>query len=243
MENSKIEWTDHTFNPWIGCTRVSAACDNCYAEDMMDRRYGRVEWGAGKPRQRTSRGYWRQPERWNRQAEAEGMRPRVFCASLADVFDTEVPDVWRDDLFDLIYDTPNLDWLLLTKRPAEARKHYERWGWPTNIWIGTTVESQEVLAARWRFILTIPRLRFISAEPLLGSLTFRDLQLKPDWVIVGGESGPRARPMQKRWATALRKECERDGIAFFMKQMWGSKRKALKAIPKDLRVRQLPVVS
>lgn len=124
-ENSKIEWTDHTFNPWIGCTKVSPGCAHCYAEELMATRYGRVEWGAGKARVRTSVANWRLPLRWNRDEEGKmvdhagfvsARRPRVFCASLADWLDKEVPIEWLANLLDLIRRTPNLDWLLLTKR-------------------------------------------------------------------------------------------------------------------------------
>ena len=118
-ENTKIEWADHTFNPWMGCTKISPACDNCYAADMMDTRYGRVRWGSGEPRVRTKD--WSKPRKWNRDAEKSGERPFVFCASLADVFDNEVDPAWRADLFDLIDDTPNLIWLLLTKRIGNVR--------------------------------------------------------------------------------------------------------------------------
>src|SRR5690606_14613384 len=112
---------DHTFNPWIGCTKVSPACDGCYAEAMMDKRYGRVKWGApgqgAGTRERTSKGNWSKPKAWDRKAKAAGTRPFVFCSSLADVFDNQVPAEWRRDLFELIRATPNLVWLLLTKRP------------------------------------------------------------------------------------------------------------------------------
>ena len=114
--NSKIEWTTHTFNPWIGCTEVSPGCAHCYARDMMERRYHRVQWGAGQPRSRTTADYWKQPARWHRQAQASGQRDRVFCASLADWLDDEVPIDWLADLLKLIESTPHLDWLLLTKR-------------------------------------------------------------------------------------------------------------------------------
>ena len=107
-ENTKIEWADHTFNPWTGCTKVSSACDHCYAEGWA-KRSGHVKWGSGQPRRRTSDANWRMPLKWSREAERTGVRPRVFCASLADVFDNEVPDQWRIDLFDLIQRTPNLD--------------------------------------------------------------------------------------------------------------------------------------
>src|SRR3546814_4489006 len=123
-ENSKIEWTDHTFNPWTGCTKVSPACDHCYAEGWS-KRSGLVEWGHGKPRRLTSDANWRKPLKWNDEAARKGVRYRVFCASLADVFDAEVDDAWRDELFALIAMTPHLDWLLLTKRPQVARRYFD----------------------------------------------------------------------------------------------------------------------
>lgn len=115
-----IEWADHTFNPWIGCTKVSPGCTNCYAETLMDKRYGRVRWGKGQPRSRTASSNWRQPLAWNRAAEKAGATARVFCASLADWLDPEVPAEWLADLLVLVAATPHLTWMLLTKRP-------ERW--------------------------------------------------------------------------------------------------------------------
>jgi Protein of unknown function (DUF5131) len=122
VENTKIEWCDHTFNPWIGCQKVSPGCDRCYAEKMMDHRYGKVQWGPHGKRKRTSDDYWKQPHRWAKAARESGTRPRVFCASLADVFDNKAPEGARPDLFRLIRATPELDWLLLTKRPQNIVK-------------------------------------------------------------------------------------------------------------------------
>jgi len=116
-ENSKINWTTHTFNPWIGCTKVSPGCLHCYAETLMDTRYGRVKWGAGNPRSRTAPSNWKKVRSWNNRAGRDGVRPRVFCASLADWLDDEVPLEWLADLLGLISQTTNLDWLMLTKRP------------------------------------------------------------------------------------------------------------------------------
>lgn len=156
-ENSAIEWTDHTFNPWIGCTKVSPGCDHCYAEARMDTRLHRVNWGAGQPRRLTKT--WGDPVRWNKAHEAffakHGRRQRVFCASLADVFDNEVPENWRIDLFALIEQTPQLDWLLLTKRIGNAAK-YLPWSacsapWP-NVWIGATARASMMAC-------TLPRAR------------------------------------------------------------------------------------
>lgn len=125
-ETTNIEWCDSTFNPWIGCTRVSPACDDCYAARSTPARTLGITWGPKEARRRTSPMSWSQPKKWERQHEAffavHGRRRRVFCASLADVFDNEVDLAWRVDLFQLIADTPNLDWLLLTKRIGNAAR-------------------------------------------------------------------------------------------------------------------------
>ncbi|AWJ91448.1 phage Gp37/Gp68 family protein (plasmid) [Azospirillum baldaniorum] len=250
-ENSAIEWTDATFNPWIGCTKVSPACDHCYAETLSKARLG-VPWGAGQPRRRTSVQNWNLPLRWNRKAEKEGRRMRVFCASLADVFDAEVSDEWRNDLFDLIDRAPNLDWLLLTKRPAVARKVMPATPRP-NVWLGTTVESQAMAETRIPHLLATPAaVRFLSMEPLLGPVDLTRVVISEgpaefyghpnitkarftvnalagvqsfgwrslDWVIVGGESGPKARPMHPDWARSLRDQCAAADVPFLFKQ-WG----------------------
>ena len=149
MQGSKIEWTDHTFNPWIGCQKVSPGCDHCYAEARMDHRFHRVQWGPHGKRSRTSPDTWRQPLRWAK--AANGSRPRVFCASLADVFDNRAPLGARADLFALIRRTPELDWMLLTKRPENIRRMLpDDWadGWP-HVWLGTTCEDQQHFDRRW----------------------------------------------------------------------------------------------
>jgi protein gp37 len=220
MENSNISWTDNTFNPWLGCSKVSPGCANCYAEQLMDVRFGHVRWGPGNDRKRTSADTWRQPIRWNKQAAQRGTRIKVFCASLADVFDTEVPDAWRDDLFALIRQTPCLDWQFLTKRPEHAVRYSARIAWPSNAWLGTSVEDQ-ARADRARVITAVPApVRFLSCEPLLG-LVKPDLT-GIDWVIVGGESGPGHRPMNREWVTALRDQCRAAGVPYFFKQ-WGGR--------------------
>jgi protein gp37 len=222
---TKIEWCDHTFNPWIGCTRVSPACDNCYAAEMMEGRYGRVKWGVGEARSRTSPAHWKQPLAWNRKAAANGTWPFVFCSSLADVFDNEVDPQWRADLFHLIAGTPNLVWLLLTKRIGNVEKmvgHYSRW--PSNAALGATMANQEeydrdaVKLAMARRALD-PLFTFGSFEPLLGEIRL-DHQ-RPDWIIVGGESGAKARPMDLAWARTLRADAGRLGAVFNFKQNGG----------------------
>jgi len=235
VENSKIEWTHHTFNPWIGCTNVGPGCDHCYAETLANR-FKMAEWGTGKPRQRTKEHYWNDPIRWNKHAEKAGIRARVFCASLADVFDNEVDPAWRDDLFALIRKTPWLDWLLLTKRvsnvrdmlPADWDKGY------ANVWLGITVVNQKEAERDIPKFISIPaKVRFLSMEPLLEPVKLNSLKVDYDgrmnallhsriqWVIVGGESGKGARQMPKEWALDLRDQCLDFDVPFLFKQ-WGN---------------------
>lgn len=264
-ENTKIEWCDHTFNPWEGCQKTSPGCDNCYAEAHNARFAGgtAINFGPGAPRRRTSAANWKLPKRWNAQADAfmaqHGRRQRVFCASLADVFDNAVDSQWRADLFELIAATPNLDWLLLTKRignvgnmlpvPFDFDKHYP------NVWLGATIVNQAEADRDIPKLLQVPAsVRFLSMEPLLGHVRLPSFcscgcgksvdearqetiddpgYLNPDqaaesveatlgidWVIVGGESGPGARPMHPDWARSLRDQCEAAGVPFLFKQ-WG----------------------
>ena len=221
--NSKIEWTTHTFNPWWGCTKVSEACKHCYAETWA-KRVGQNVWGPKPDRRLLSDTHWKQPIAWDRRAAAEGERPRVFCASMADVFedrDELIPH--RARLFDLIEDTPNLDWLLLTKRPQNVAR-MARWSdnWPNHIWLGTTVELQHRAEELLPYLAEIPaKVRFISAEPLLGPLSIeRWLGSTIDWVITGGESGPKARPASPEWFRSLHAQCMTREVAFHFKQ-WG----------------------
>lgn len=281
--DSKIQWTDSTFNPWVGCTNISPGCDHCYAEALMDTRYGKAHWGAGQPRVRTSVENWKQPIRWNKlkyfecldcghrqaskQERGEGYmtceacspfkgkavsdkddagnfketRRRVFCASLADVFDNEVPIEWRADLFALIAATPNLDWLLLTKRIGNVADMMSLGPWPENIWLGATVINQEEADRDIPKLLQIPaRVRFLSCEPLLGPIVLRDppndcgeprysylrrvdeadpASPRIDWVIVGGESGGQAREFHVEWADSIVAQCRAAGVACFVKQI------------------------
>jgi protein gp37 len=274
-DQTNIEWADSTFNPWIGCTKISPACDHCYAETLMDSRLGRVQWGAGQQRVRTSPANWRKPVQWNARADAfrecaacgwrgdlarrdeplafacpacdvtdwRPARRRVFCASLADVFDNEVDPQWRADLFDLIARCENLDFLLLTKRIGNVRGMLPvTWTigatkpWP-NVWLGATICNQEEADRDIPKLLSTPAaLRFVSIEPMLSQIDLnlgwnndtgrwdssgRELPLRRiDWVICGGESGPGARPMQPEWVRSLRDQCETARVPFMFKQ-WG----------------------
>ncbi len=281
-ENTKIEWCDHTFNPWEGCQKVGPGCDNCYAETRNARFAGgaAINWGPGAPRRRTSASNWELPKRWNAQAEAfmnqHGRRQRVFCASLGDWADNAVPIEWLVDMLEMVRLTPNLDWLLLTKRigivsqrlqqanafilgnwPSIDAKPLSQWltNWleddcpPANVWLGTTITSQPEADRDITKLLAVPAAkRFLSMEPLLGPVDLDTIHntnfgegqpyLHPligrvsdghgdscnapsiDWVIVGGESGPGARPMHPDWASSLRDQCVAAGVPFLFKQ-WG----------------------
>ncbi|HSV48403.1 MAG TPA: phage Gp37/Gp68 family protein [Ramlibacter sp.] len=280
-ESTEISWCDATFNPWVGCTKVSPGCDNCYAarQDSF-RKWTPAGWGAGMPRKRTKT--WGHPMAWNakpfyqclgcgcrftfdKQGDvtckacggdhvASG-RMRVFCASLADVFDNEVPDEWRDDLWELIERCGNLDFLLLTKRIGNAQKMMPAHlaAFPRNVWLGATIVNQEEADRDIPKLLATPAaVRFLSMEPLLGAVdltpilwgkhervdaicqncprdadcecgyhTRAELKMPAiNWVIVGGESGPSARPMHLSWLRGLRDQCAAAGVPLHFKQ-WG----------------------
>lgn len=253
-ENTRIEWADHTFNPWIGCTRIGPGCDHCYAERLATQRL-QVPWGAGEPRKLTSAGYWRQPLRWNKRAEQHGVRARVFCASLGDVFDNEANPEWRDHLWSVIRRTPCLDWILVTKRIGNAAAMLpDDWddGWP-HVWLLATICNQLEADRDIPKLLRTPAcIRGVSMEPLLGPVDMIRLEIRGlywlnaltgraylsrnggmparasfpplDWVIVGGESGPQARPMRFQWAEELWARCHTFNVPFFFKQ-WGGKDK------------------
>lgn len=255
-ENTKIEWADHTFNPWEGCQKIGPGCDHCYAETRNARYAGgtAVNWGAGAPRRRTSASNWGKPITWNRAHDEffaqHGRRQRVFCASLADVFDNAVNDKWRDDLLALIDATPNLDWLLLTKRIGNVERMLPA-GWleaHQNAWVGASIVNQEEADRDIPKLLAVPAaVRFLSMEPLLGPVDLSRIDIDGhseiyplactldredgdgnelpdlpglDWIIVGGESGPQARPMSIQWARELRDQCATYGVPFLFKQ-WG----------------------
>jgi protein gp37 len=224
-KNSSIEWTHHTFNPWWGCAKVSPGCKNCYAE-TFSRRIGQDIWGRRADRRFFGDAHWREPLKWNAEAARNGVRSRVFCASMADVFEQreELLPV-RERLWKLIAETRALDWLLLTKRP-EYVSRFVPWddNWPSNVWVGVTAENQHWATRRIPILLKLSApVRFVSCEPLLGPV-----DLSPwirggrriDWVIAGGESGHKARPMNPEWARKLRDQCAAAGLAFHFKQ-WG----------------------
>ena len=264
-ERTGIAWTDHTHNPWWGCTKISPGCDRCYAE-AFDRRVGGSHWGPHAERRRIGENTLNQVDRWNRAAERAGRQARVFCASMADVFDNAVPSEWRDDLWARVRRTPWLDWQMLTKRPQNIVKMLPPdWGHGFhNVWLGTTAENQEEMDRRAVALARVPAfIRFFSCEPLLSRVETPLLTRHQDefgnwresgaihWVIVGGESGPGARPMRREWAESLLAQCRAAGVPAFFKQV-GSNRGPdwpagitgkgddLAEWPAELRVQEMP---
>jgi protein gp37 len=259
--NTNIEWANATWSPWLGCTKVGPPCDYCYAEAWAKRAGYPELWNGA--RRRTTAAYWQQPIKWDRQAAAAGVRRRVF-PSLCDPFDNQVPCEWRWDFWELIARTPNLDWLLLTKRPQNIAKMLpvmdskvegyrpwnEKWPW-RNVWLGVSAGNQEEADRNIPILGATPaKLRFVSLEPLLGPINLTAIACpngcRPpeycsrchpdggeptgtfdalgagllDLVIVGGETGPKARPMHPDWARKIRDDCVRASVPFFFKR-WG----------------------
>lgn len=265
-EKTGIEWTDHTFNIAWGCMKVSPGCQHCYA-DTLSRRYGHDVWGPAKTTGRRTFGekHWRDPLKWNAAAERKGVQRRVFCSSMCDVFeDHPTIDAERERLWPIIRATPNLDWQILTKRPERIAANLPAdWGegYP-NVWLGTSVESQEYADERIPHLVAIPAaVRFLSCEPLLGPLTFRWASWNPvinanhldglrqlHWLIIGGESGPGARPCGVEWIRTIIAECDEARVACFVKQL-GARPDVVSITkkggdwtewPGDLRVREFP---
>lgn len=225
-EGTGISWAALTFNPWVGCQKVSPACDHCYAEALATTRLG-VAWGPGAPRRRTAPGNWAKPPRWNRIAAEAGVRLTVFCASLADVFDNAVDASWRWDLGDLIERTPHLDWMLLTKRVGNARAMlgtmFDQRAVPPNVALGVTIANQEEADRDWPKALSVKsglgvRRLFVSMEPLLGYVDVTRYLAGTDLVIVGGESGKGARSMPNVWPEAIMARCAQARVPFHFKQ-------------------------
>jgi protein gp37 len=241
-ENSNIEWAHHTFNPWWGCEKIAPGCDHCYAEREAARFYPHLKlWGHDALRLIFTDKHWSGPLEWNQRAINEGTRYRVFCLSMGDVFDNHpiAMDV-RPRLWSLIRSTPQLDWLLLTKRVGNAERMLPPdWGCGySNVWFGYSPSSQTELDRNVPKLLRIPaQVHFLSFEPLLEQLDLsphlwarvwgravprRKLPNEPSisWVIVGGESGLKARAMHPDWVRKIRDDCVAAGVAFFFKQ-WG----------------------
>jgi protein gp37 len=221
MKNSEIGWTKHTYNPWEGCSKVSPGCTNCYAETECAIRYKRVTWGPGGSRRRVKTTI-NAPLKWHEDAVKAGRRDKVFCASLCDVFDDHqsIQQEWRDHLWSLIRQTPCLQWLLLSKRPENfARYLPDDWGdGYQNVCLMVSTETQEWAEKRIPILLDTPaRWRGLSCEPLLGPIDLSRWLSGIHWVIVGGESGGGARPMDPDWARSLRDQCAGADVSYFFK--------------------------
>jgi len=224
-DTTGISWTDHTFNPWWGCTKIAPGCDNCYAA-ALDARTGGNYWDAKQEPRRTKPNNWRKVLKWNEQAEIENRRHRVFCGSMMDWCDIDAPDGARDELFKLIKATPMLDWQLLTKRATLIKRSLPD-DWESgykNVWLGVTVENKEYGYPRVDELRNIPaQVRFISGEPLLCDVSDIDLA-GIDWCIIGGESGNGFREMQPEWAGGLLAAARKQDVAVWFKQWGGNSR-------------------
>ena len=227
-EDSGIQWTTNTFNPWWGCTKIPqvnakpSACDFCYAE-RDSKRWDFHVWGKDAPRRWMSESYWNKPLKWNKKAKETKSRPRVFCASMAYVFeDRRDLDPWREKLWKLIEATPNLDWLLLTKRPALIMPMVPWKEIPDHVAVGTTTESQHWFDHRVGILSKVPaRIRFVSAEPLFEPIVMGELGKSLHWVISGSESGRHVtaeRLTSEAWLRQLKDECVANKTPFFYKQ-------------------------
>jgi protein gp37 len=271
-KDSGIGWTDHTFNPWWGCVKVARGCQNCYAMSNA-KRYGHDVWGLRAERRLMSERYWNQPRKWDREAGAEGRRAKVFCGSMSDVFEVHGVERWfeaqqkeRARLWALIAETPNLDWLLLTKRPWNVDVLGEP-GWlepglPRNVWLGTSASDHDEMVEWWQELDLAarklkPTVLFLSLEPLLGPVNIEALWKMdvrpPDWIIVGCESkGANVGSLgdfgtEGRWrggAEMAAFQCQRAGAACFVKQipLHGALSKDVGEWPLGLQFQEFPNV-
>lgn len=274
-KDSAIGWTHHSYNPWWGCFKVSDGCKSCYAE-TFSKRTGHAVWGPPATTERRLFGdaHWREPLTWDKAARDAGERHRVFCASMADVFEDH-PSVWneRNRLWDLIAETTNLDWLLLTKRPENVMGMIPMdWAhhWPEYVWLGTSVENQQAADERIPHLLKTPAaVRFLSMEPLLAPVNLARIHMgRADmdvlagcgvitsgaagqsipnafcdplsWVIIGGESGPKHRPMDLRWLEHIVRACQQNDIPVFVKQDSGMYPGRQGRIPDEYWIQEFP---
>ena len=216
----------YTYNPWWGCLKVSEECTHCYAEEIAHH-YRHEVWGpaANTSRRLFPERHWQEPLTWNRLAQKQGYRRSVFCASMADVYEDHPALIGeREKLWQLIEQTPWLNWLLLTKRPENilCMSPWGRHAWPDNIWIGTSVGLQARAEERIPLLLEVPAVvRFLSCEPLLGPLDLSPWLSQLHWVISGGESGTDARLMDLTWPRLLRDQCQTAHVPYFFKQVGG----------------------
>jgi protein gp37 len=211
---SRIEWTEQTWNPAVGCTKISAGCKNCYAETMAKRLRA-----MGTPGYENGFALQILPDRLEDPVKRK--KPTVyFVNSMSDLFHEKIPNAYIEQVFDVIARTPHHTYQILTKRGARMARFFKTRTVPANAWLGVSVENRKHGVPRIDHLRRVPaKIRFLSVEPLLedvGELDLTDIH----WVIVGGESGPKARPMKEEWADSIRAQCEEQEVAFFFKQ-WG----------------------
>jgi len=244
-KNSHISWTDNTFNPFWGCTKVSDGCKLCYAQTLANR-WGFDIWGNDKSRRFFGEKHWQEPVTWNKQAIEKGITQTVFCGSMCDIFEDRDDLIFpRHRLWQLIAETSALTWLLLTKRPEYVRDHVPTdWladRFPENVWLGVTVENQNYLH-RLEKISNLSVKRFVSVEPMLDYVDFGSYWWAVDWCIIGGESGAGSRFMQPLWALQLVNECKARSVPVFVKQLGGfpDKQDRIEEWPESLQIQQFP---
>jgi len=246
MGKTKIEWCEKSWNPITGCSPVSEGCQNCYARRMSNRLKGRYGYPKDEPFKVTFHpDRLEDPLHWKRPS-------RIFVCSMGDLFHEDVDDNWLDCIIGTIRDCPQHIFMVLTKRPSNLKRYFESWRSETfkNLFLGVSIENQPRANERILELLKIPAAkRFVSVEPMLGPVDFRAVDLPPNrivhpdhtglqgisWIICGGETGPKARPMNPDWAKDLARQCKVAGVPFFFKQMSGKL-----PIPKDLMIREFP---
>jgi protein gp37 len=242
-EITGIAWTDSTFNPWWGCLKVGPECSNCYAENL-DTRTGGNYWGVGSKPRAMSNSNWNNPVKWQKKAAAANREHKVFCGSMCDWCDKNAPEGQRDRLWEVIRNTPNLSWQLLTKRAPNIKKYLpEDWkdGYD-NVWLGVSCGDRKHGLRRVDVLRDIPaKVRFLSVEPLLEDLGKINLE-GIHWVIVGGESGPGCRPMKIEWVRSIKEQCEDAGVAFFYKQRGGHPN-ASECLIEGIEIKEFPLVA
>ena len=265
-QNSKIEWTDHTANLWHGCTKVHEGCDNCYA-CSLSKRYGREIWGNDKPRNAVD-SVWKDLIKFQKDALKDNVKRMVFVGSMMDIFEKPMPivkfnglpfnvfngiergDFTTDDLRqyffnNIVSDCPNLIFLLLTKRPSNINKYIpESWKLnpPSNVMFGTSPVNQSTFNTLVPQLNQVNGKRFLSIEPLLGKIENIDLT-GIDWVIVGGESGPKSRPIEENWVLHIRDYCQSQNIPFFFKQWGGVHKKKTGKLLEGKNYEEFPIIN
>ena len=219
MRKSKIEWTEETWNPSAGCTKISSGCKNCYAETMAIRLKGRGTVGY-------ENGFKFNPVPSRLNDPLKRKKPTVyFVNSMSDIFHENMPEEYLDRIFEVIENTPHHTYQILTKRADRMYDYFSKKPVPSNVWLGVTVEDKQQGLPRIDKLRHLKaKVLFLSVEPLLEDLGAMNLT-NIDWVIVGGESGHKARPMDKEWVLNIKQQCEAEGIAFFFKQWGGTNKK------------------